>query len=77
VNLVEVFNALIAKQLGLRPEQITDELIAQRRKSRARKPVEVDTNDYGGKHTHGLRRLTDEEVVAARESFEELTTSVH
>ena len=77
MNLTEEFNALIAKHLGLRPEQITDEFIARRRASRERKPVEDDTNYYGGKHTHGLRRLTDEEVEAARESFEELTTSAH
>lgn len=77
MRLVEEFNVLIAKQLGLRPEEITDELIAQRRRDRKPKPVEDDTNHYGGKHVHGLRRLTDEEVEAACESFVELTGSTH
>ena len=77
MSLTEEFNALIAKQMGVRPEQVTDEFIARRRASRKRKPIEDDTNHYGGKHTHGLRHLTDEEVEAARESFEELTASAH
>ena len=75
MNLIDEFNVLIAKQLEMRPEEITDEFIARRRASRKRKPAEDDTNHYGGKHSHGLRRLTDEEVEAARESFEELTAS--
>ena len=73
MSLIEKLNALIAKQLGVRPEEITRAFIEQRRVNRKFRIVEDDTNQYGGRHVDGLRRLTDDEVKAARESFDELT----
>jgi hypothetical protein len=71
VSLIETLNALIAKELGMCPEEITNEFIAQRRSSGSRKFVEDDTDQYGDL-TSGLRHLTDEEVETALQSFEEL-----
>jgi len=68
--LIEKFKELIAERTGVRPEDVTPEFIRERRKTLK---VEIeDGNDYGGWAHDGLEHLTDEEVEAAKKSFEDL-----
>lgn len=72
--LTETFKKLIAERTGVRPEDVTAEFIRDRRKTLQ---VEIDDgNDYGGWSHDGLEHLTDEEVKAAKKSFEELVAEV-
>jgi hypothetical protein len=65
--LVNKLNELIAARAGVRPEDVTDEFI--RRRLAGRHLKEDDTNQYGGRTTHGLKKLTREQVAAALKAF--------
>ncbi len=62
--LENTLNELIAADFGIRPEDVTDKIIREWR--RTHRCQEDDTDGYGGLLSDdGLDRLTDEEVQEA------------
>lgn len=72
MSLVKTLNTLTAARLGVRPEDLTNDFIRHRRASR--KVTLDDTNPYGGRMPGALRRLTDEQVASALNTFEHMIT---
>ena len=61
-DLKSFFDGLIAKQDGVRPEDVTLEYVRECRKQPWYKRIRFDIGgDYGGYEVHGLRFYTEEE----------------
>lgn len=72
-NLDDTLKRLIARDLRIRPEEITTEFVRKWRKSK--KPGELRLefrSHYGGYRGSGLRRLTPEEIEKNRKRTAEL-----
>ena len=75
VSLVRKLDVLIAGRLGLKPEDVTTDLIRRRRAGR--KPRLDNANPYGGRVSDGLRHLTEEEVASALRTFRRMADEAH
>ena len=65
--LVKRIDQLFAARTGVQPEDVTNEFI--RRRLAGRDLKEDDTNQYGGRTPHWLRKLTRHEVAGALKAY--------
>jgi len=68
-TLEDKIDQLFAERAGVPVEQVTKSFIRRRQWLTRRKLKKDDTNEYGGRTTHGLKKLTRHDAAVALKAF--------